>query len=185
MSDGHLLARATSRLALVDVQERLCGAMNAAAMEQVARNCAILLQTGRLLDVPVTYTEQYPKGLGPTLASLSPWLDETARVEKICFSCCQNDDFRAQLDSARTQIVLAGAEAHVCVLQTAFDLLGMGKQVFVVEDAVISRNPDNKANALQRLRQAGVVVTNTESVVFEWLGTAEGEAFRQISRLVR
>ena len=76
-------------------------------------------------------------------------------------------------------------EAHICVLQTALDLQAQGKTVFVVEDAVVSRNPQNKANALNRLRQAGVVITNTESVVFEWLGKAEGDAFKKISQLVR
>ena len=80
---------------------------------------------------------------------------------------------------------LAGMEAHICILQTALALQADGRQVFVVEDAVLSRNAGNKANALSRLRHAGVVVTNTESVVFEWLGKAEGEAFKLISRLVR
>jgi nicotinamidase-related amidase len=78
-----------------------------------------------------------------------------------------------------------GMESHICVLQTALDLLEVGKQVLVVEDAVISRNPSNKENALNRLRQAGVLVVNTESVVFEWLGLAEGDAFKAISKLIR
>jgi nicotinamidase-related amidase len=78
-----------------------------------------------------------------------------------------------------------GMESHICVLQTALDLLKVGKQVLVVEDAVISRNPSNKENALNRLRQAGVLVVNTESVVFEWLGLAEGDAFKAISKLIR
>jgi nicotinamidase-related amidase len=81
--------------------------------------------------------------------------------------------------------MLAGMEAHICVLQTALQLQESGKQVFVVEDAVISRDPANKTNALLRLRQAGVIVSNTESVVFEWLKVAEGDAFKQISRLIR
>jgi nicotinamidase-related amidase len=78
-----------------------------------------------------------------------------------------------------------GMESHICVLQTALDLLKVGKQVLVVEDAVISRNPSNKENALNRLRQAGVLVVNTESVVFEWLGLAEGDTFKAISKLIR
>ena len=76
-------------------------------------------------------------------------------------------------------------ETHICFLQTALDLQVQGKSVFVVEDAIISRHPENKANALNRLRQAGVVITNTESVVFEWLGKAEGEAFKKISQMIR
>jgi nicotinamidase-related amidase len=85
----------------------------------------------------------------------------------------------------KPQIVLLGMETHICVLQTALDLLARGKQVFIVEDAVISRNPEHKQNALQRLRQAGCVVTNTESVIFEWLRVAEGDAFKTISKLIR
>jgi nicotinamidase-related amidase len=106
-------------------------------------------------------------------------------VEKTCFSCCEESDFGAKLDDTRPQVLLAGMESHICVLQTALQLHEMKRQVFVVEDAVLSRNPANKANALDRLRQAGVIVTNTESVVFEWLRVAEGGAFKQLSRLLR
>ena len=90
-----------------------------------------------------------------------------------------------QLTRDHPQIILAGMEAHVCVLQTAMDLIAAGKQVFVVEDAIISRNPANKANALARMRDAGCIVSNTESIVFEWLGRAQGDAFKAISKLIR
>ena len=93
--------------------------------------------------------------------------------------------FSRQLTADRPQMVLAGMEAHICVLQTALDMLRAGKQVFVVEDAVISRNAANKANAIARLRDAGCIITNTESVVFEWLGVASGEHFKAISQLIR
>ena len=89
-----------------------------------------------------------------------------------------------QLTSDRPQIILAGMEAHICVLQTALSLV-QTKQVFIVEDAIISRNPANKANAIARLREAGCIITNTESVVFEWLGKAEGDTFKAISKLIR
>jgi nicotinamidase-related amidase len=85
----------------------------------------------------------------------------------------------------RSQLVLAGMEAHICVIQTALDLLSAGKQVFVAEDAIISRDPANKANALARMREAGCIISNTESIVFEWLGKAEGDAFKAISKLIR
>ena len=93
----------------------------------------------------------------------------------MCFHPCQN----------HLRVILAGMEAHICILQTAFDLLAQGKTVFVVEDAVISRNPENKLNALNRMRQAGVIITNTESLVFEWLAVAQGDAFKTISQLIR
>lgn len=93
--------------------------------------------------------------------------------------------FNRQLTHDHPQIILAGMEAHICILQTACDLIQMGKQVFIVEDAVISRHPANKANAVARMRDAGCIITNTESIVFEWLGKAEGDAFKVIAKLIR
>lgn len=175
----------TSQLVLIDVQEKLCGVMPAEPLRDLLRNCAILLQAARLLDVPVIYTEQYPKGLGTTHAELNPWLDGAGQVEKTCFSCCDESAFRNKLQNDRHQVILAGMETHICVLQTALQLQEMGRQVFVVEDAVISRNTGHKNNALARLRQAGVIVSNTESVVFEWLKVGTGDNFKKISRLIR
>jgi nicotinamidase-related amidase len=119
------------------------------------------------------------------LPGVAEWLKQSPRVEKTTFSCCAEPTFCRQLTSDRPQIVLAGMEAHICILQTALQLQEQGHPVFVVEDAIISRDPANKANAIARLREAGVTITNTESVVFEWLGKAEGDAFKQISRLIR
>lgn len=185
MNALSVCSRGLSQLAVVDVQEKLCAVMNPEALGEVVNNCGILLQAAQLLGIPAIHTEQYPKGLGPTLAALGAWLTPEAAVEKTCFSCCDESAFRARLPRDRPQIVLAGMEAHICVLQTALQLQESGRQVFVVEDAVLSRRDANKQNALARLRQAGVIVTNTESVVFEWLKVAEGDAFKQISKLVR
>ena len=185
MKPSLVSQRDHSQLVLVDVQARLAGVMPADAMAAVAKNCAILLQAAKLLEIPTIYTEQYPQGLGATLPELGSHLSAAQRVEKIIFSCAKEPTFNRKLTSDRPQIILAGMEAHICILQTALDLLQSGHQVFVAEDAVISRNPLNKANALQRLSLAGVIVTNTESIVFEWLGSAQGDAFKQISKLVR
>lgn len=174
-----------SQLAIVDVQEKLCGVMEPAALAEVIKNCGILLQAARLLEIPVLHTEQYPKGLGPTVQALGDWLAKDAAIAKTCFSCCDEGAFVSRMHRDRPQIILAGMEAHICILQTALELHASGRQVFVVEDAVISRREANKQNALARLRHAGVIVTNTESVVFEWLKVAEGDAFKQISKLVR
>ena len=182
MSAFDIAARHLSQLVVIDVQEKLAGAMPADALQALVKNCGILLQAASLLEIPVLHTEQYPRGLGHTLPALA--VPGTA-IEKTTFSCCAEPKFCRQLTGDRPQVILAGMEAHICVLQTALALQADGRQVFVVEDAVLSRNAGNKANALSRLRHAGVVVTNTESVVFEWLGKAEGEAFKQISRLVR
>ncbi|HEX5539549.1 MAG TPA: isochorismatase family protein [Methylophilaceae bacterium] len=185
MKQPLISQRHQSQLVIIDVQERLAGAMAADAVQQVVRNCGILLQAAALLEIPALYTEQYPKGLGPTVPELMPLLAQDMRVQKIVFSCCQEPRFCRRLTSDRPQVILAGMEAHICILQTALQLQQMGRQVFVAEDAVLSRNASNKANALARLREAGVIISNTESIVFEWLGRAEGDAFKQISRLVR
>jgi nicotinamidase-related amidase len=185
MNTTSLCTRGLSQLAVVDVQEKLCGVMDPETLQSLVKNCGILLQAAQLLEIPVIHTEQYPTGLGPTLPALDTWLKPEAAVVKTCFSCCDASAFRAQLHRDRPQIILAGMEAHICILQTALQLQESGRQVFVVEDAVLSRRDANKQNALARLRQAGVIVTNTESVVFEWLRVAEDDAFKQISKLVR
>lgn len=174
-----------SQLIVVDMQSRLLAVMHTEAMQEVMKNCSILLRSATLLNVPLVVTEQNPMGLGYTAPELTALLAETRPVEKITFSCLAEPKFKRQLTSDRTHIVIAGLEAHICVLQTALDLIVEGKQVFVVEDAVISRNPANKANALARLRHEGCIVTNTESLVFEWLGAAGGDAFKVISKLIR
>lgn len=180
------LAQATlSRLVVIDMQEKIAGVMQAEPLGKVIRHCNTLLQAATLLEVPVLYTEQYPQGLGATLPVLAERLQHAPRVEKTTFSCCAEPTFCRQLTGDRPQILLAGMEAHICVLQTALQLKELGHQVFVIEDAIISRDPVNKANAIARLRDHGITISNTESVVFEWLGKAEGEAFKQISRLIR
>lgn len=173
-----------SQLVIIDMQERLANAMPAEDMKLVLKQTSILLQAANQLEVPVIHTEQYPKGLGPTCADLLPLLNAPA-ISKTAFSCCDEPDFQCRLAGDRPQVILAGMEAHICVLQTALALKEHGRQVFVVEDAVLSRNPANKANAMSRLRQAGIIVSNTESVLFEWLGKAEGETFKSLSRLIR
>ena len=173
-----------SVLVMVDLQERLIPAI--AGKEKLLRNCATLLQGARRLGVPILASEQYPKGLGHTTASLAAGLAPEEVVEKITFSCLAATDFAARLSAlGRTQAVVCGAEAHVCVLQTAFDLQSRNFQVFVVEDAVCSRSRANHRNAMERLRQAGIMVTNAESVLFEWLTDASHEHFRQVSALLK
>ena len=185
-----LLHAAQSQLVLIDLQVKLAPAMDLIAMREVTKNCAILLQAARLMQVPTIVTEQYPQGLGETLPELKQYSTNSKPVVKTVFSACAEPAFEQHLHSDKTQIVLTGIEAHICVLQTALGLLQANKQVFVVQDAVISRNNSNqisanKANAIARLRDAGCIITNTESVAFEWLGDANHEAFKAISKLIR
>lgn len=174
-----------SQLVMIDMQVKLASVMPADALQSVVKNCSVLAQAAHLLGVPTMLTEQYPQGLGETIPEIKQHLPNCKPVTKTAFSACGEPRFSQQLHRDNPQIILAGMEAHICVLQTALSLLQAGKQVFVAEDAVISRNPANKANALARLRDAGCVISNTESVVFEWLGNANHEAFRAISKLIK
>ena len=181
-----LLIRAgLSQLVVIDTQTKLITAMPQDALQACIKNIGILAQAAKLLSVPTIITEQYPKGLGNTVPELLALLPNIKPVEKRSFSCMGEPTFSRQLTRDHSQVVLAGMEAHICVLQTALDLLSAGKQVFVAEDAIVSRNPANKANALARMREAGCIISNTESIVFEWLGIAEGDVFKAVSKLIR
>lgn len=184
-SSAQKSATSLSQLVFIDMQTRLSAVMPTDPVQSVIKYSRILAQSAELLDVPVLITEQYPKGLGNTLPELAESLQQAAVIEKTAFSCLAEPRFERHLTRDRSQIILAGMEAHICVLQTALDLVASGKQVFVVEDAVISRNPAHKSNAISRMREAGCIITNTESVVFEWLGKAEGDVFKAISKLIR
>lgn len=182
----RLCMREHSILLIVDIQERLAAAMVEDAREMVFRGAGILSQAAAHLEIPTFLTEQYPKGLGPTHEAVRRHLSGARRLEKTTFSCCGAAGFQETLlATGRRQVVLAGMEAHVCVLQTALDLDSEGFQVFVVEDGVCSRDARNARNALSRLRHEGVTVTNTESVVFEWLRDSSHPRFKEISALVR
>lgn len=167
------------------MQVKLAPAMPKDAMQTAIKNGGILAQAANLLSVPIIVTEQYPQGLGVTLPDITQHLANLKAIPKTAFSACGEPKFKQQLQRDKPMLVLTGMEAHICLLQTALDLHAAGKQVFVVEDAVISRDPANKANALARLRDAGCIVTNTESVLFEWLSDANHEAFKVISKLIK
>lgn len=174
-------------LLLVDMQERLLPAMTGGA-EAEAR-CAILLRAARALHVPVTVSEQYPKGLGRTVPGLAAELGNAPVFEKTAFSCWRDQGLKDHLivhhEAGRPLVILAGIESHVCVMQTAADLAAAGFGVFAVADAMASRAPSSHGLALDRLRQNGVAVVNTEMVVFELLGQAGTAEFKALSALVR
>lgn len=173
------------QLVVIDMQAKLATAMPADAMAAVIKQTQVMLQAAHLLSMPTLFTEQYPQGLGHTLPELAATISPATVIEKTAFSACAEPKFNAKLSRDKSQVVLLGMEAHICVLQTALDLLANHKQVFVLEDAVISRNPVNKANAIARMRDAGCVITNTESVLFECIGNAQHEAFKTIAKLIR
>lgn len=186
--NASILARiADSVLVLVDIQERLAAAMPAGVRTRVLRSAGILARSAATLGVPLIITEQYPTGLGPLEPALAKHLPVNVhRIEKTCFSCLDADDFTAALaQTKRRQVVLCGMETHICILQTAFDLQRQGYRVFVVEDAVSSRAKPNQENALARLRQAEVVISNMESILFEWLRDSTHEHFKVLSGWIR
>lgn len=181
------LDRQRTALVVIDVQERLFPAMDADHREEVMRNIKVLTATARRLSLATLVTEQYPKGLGHTLQELKDTLPAGVQpVEKVAFSCLGADAFRSRLTATGArQLLLAGIEAHVCVLMSALDLLAEGYAVHIVADAVTSRTQANWRLAMAQLRQAGAVVTTTETVLFQLLRQADTDDFRELARLIR
>ncbi|HMQ12330.1 MAG TPA: hydrolase [Candidatus Competibacter phosphatis] len=171
----------TSCLLAVDFQERLMPAVH--DTDHIVANAAWLIQIAQRLNVPVLASEQYPRGLGHTVAAIRELLPAEAFMEKLHFSCAAERDCMRRIDAlGRQQIVVIGAEAHVCVLQTALDLRAAGRDVYLVADAVSSRSPRDVELALERMRAEGVRVVSREMVAFEWLHQAGDDRFREISR---
>lgn len=182
----ELLDAENSVVVIVDIQQRLAQAMPDGVRTRVIEQVSILLTAANVLSVPVMVTEQYPKGLGPTETDITTMLNSDVPViEKTCFSCVQSAPFNQHLEQiGRNKVILTGMESHICILQTALDLLGQGYQVYVLEDAVSSRSKANQYNALQRMRSSGVVITNVESALFEWLGDAKHPEFKTLAKLI-
>lgn len=175
-------------LLVVDVQERLASAIPEERRARVVANTEILLEAARLLGVRVLATEQYPKGLGPTVPVLRDRFDAAGVVPhaKICFDACGDlTTARAISEIAPRAIVVVGMEAHICVFQTTRELVRRGYDVFVVADAVASRTEENRALGLSLCERAGAYVAPTETVAFDWLREAGSDAFKAISKLVR
>lgn len=170
----------TSALLIVDVQARLLPAIHDGP--RVLANCVWLAQVAQRLGVPVIASEQYPQGLGHTAPELAAVLPPDGVRTKVHFSCVADQCFEDVPAWHRSQIVVAGTEAHVCVLQTVLDLAARGTKVFVVADAVGSRRTEDRDLALARFRQHGIDVVSREMVAFEWLHRAATDVFRAVSR---
>jgi nicotinamidase-related amidase len=173
--------RTNSGLLVVDVQEKLMDKIP--GREKIVGHITRLVEGAKILGVPVQVTEQYPKGLGPTVPELTGRLPP--RLEKLSFSCAVLPEVVSFFQSRNIRnILLAGAEAHVCVMQTALDLVSGGFQIFVAADAVGSRHDLDRELGLRRLERSGVVLTTTETALFEWTEKAGTAEFKQISRLI-
>lgn len=179
-----LMSAAQSCLLVVDMQARLVPSM--AAPRTVVDNARILIEAATRLNVPLLVSEQYPRGLGPTIPELATLVPADLKVEKMHFSCIGDTNFAARFRAiGRRQAIVAGVEAHVCVLQTVEDLLASGTETFVVADATSSRTEKNHAAAMERLRGAGARIVTTEMVVFEWLAKAGTPEFKELSALIK
>jgi nicotinamidase-related amidase len=181
---GGLIETEKSALLLVDMQERLLPAM--ADAEAAIDNCAILLKAAARLALPLIVSEQYPKGLGPTVAPLDALIPDGSKSAKVHFSCAADPGLSARFDAlGRPQLVIAGIEAHVCVLQSAMALAARGFEVFVAADSTASRRIENKRLGLDRMRAGGIQVVATEMVLFEWMGQAGTPVFKDLSGLIK
>lgn len=180
-----LLRISDSVLALIDIQEKFRPTI--AGMEDLIRRTGILARAAVRMGVPVLATEQYSKALGPTVAELKQVLpDSQAYPDKLCFSSVGCDAFRDSLAaSKRKQVVMAGIETHVCVMQTGLELLADGYSVYVVTDAVSSRKEADREAALRRLERHGAELVTSEMVVFEWLRKAGTAEFKELQALIK
>jgi hypothetical protein len=169
---------------VIDIQEKLFPFIS--GHEDLALKSAILIKGMQVLQLPILITEQYSKGLGPTIQPVREFFDPGSHLEKLAFSCCDDPGIMERLNSLNKKfIIITGIEAHVCVLQTSMDLLERNFIPVVVEDCVSSRRLNDKNMAIARMRAMGAVITTYESILFELLRYSGTEEFKAISRLVK
>ena len=174
-----LLARDKSQLLIVDVQQKLLGAIS--GKEKVVEACVRLVRAARLLDVPITISEQYPQGLGPTVDPIREAFANSGFVlDKVEFSCLKNEALRERLHELRRK-----GRPQVCVLQSAIDLEAQGFESFVVADAIGSRDKTSAKRAISRLLKSGADVVDSEMVLFEWLERAGTQEFKELQALIK
>jgi nicotinamidase-related amidase len=171
-------------LVIVDVQGKLAGIMH--DKEILFKNIAILIRAAKLLDIPILWCQQCPNALGPTVPEIAELLTDNRPINKSAFSCCGDEQFNIKLNKlGRREVILCGIETHVCIFQTAADLLDNGYNIYVIADAVSSRTLQNKQIALDRLSAEGVKISSTEMLLFELLKTADHPQFKQIAKLIK
>ena len=186
ITERFFLERDKAVLVVIDVQEKLCVAMDEIVLKNLVKNIGILLDSAAVLNIPVILTEQYVKGLGATLPELKEKAAHAPCFEKMAFSCCGSQEFVAALrDTGRSQVIITGMETHVCVLQTVIELRDAGLTVHIVKDAVMSRSKQNWETAIQAMTLVGAIPTCTESAVFQLLKVAGTDEFKKLSKLVR
>ncbi len=171
-----------SALCVIDVQEKLIPTIPTG--QQVTAECCRLVQAANLFDTPVLFTEQYPKGLGPTVSPIATKIMHQNAIEKLSFSCCGMPTFLDQIPQDVETLIVCGIETHICVAQTVLDVLQLGFRVCIAVDAVGSRREHDHTVALRRLEGSGAVLSTTEAILFELCKTAENPAFKKMQRLI-
>ncbi len=179
------LDRENALLLVIDVQEKLATAMPQEGMSRLVKNISVLIRMARRLELPIVATEQYRKGLGATVPALRELLGEEP-MEKLEFSCGASKPIAKRIvQSGRKQVIVAGMEAHVCVFQTVRDLLRGDFEVFLAQDAILSRTDDNRRTGLALCEKAGAVLTSTETILFDLLGVAGTPEFKELAPLIK
>ena len=182
--DKYFLTNKDSVLVVVDIQERLAAVMS--ERQKVIGNSLHLIGAAKVFHFPVLLTEQYPKGLGPTVPEIREALPLYKPIEKLMFGCCGEPMFMEAIASTRkSRVILCGMDTHVCVLQTCLGLIKEGYIVHVVQDAICSRSKENYRIGVEFMRDAGAVITGTETVLFQLLEKAGTEEFKAISKRIK
>jgi nicotinamidase-related amidase len=182
--DKFFLDKNNTALVIIDIQDRLANVMK--MREDVVKNCLHLIELSKMLNIPVVVTEQYPKGLGQTVPEIKEQLPSYQLIEKLTFNCCEEPNFLNEIKKLdKKSLILTGMETHICVLQTCIGLLKEGFDVHLVRDAVCSRAKENWKTGIEFIRNAGAVITCTETVLFQLLKVAGTEEFKVISKRIK
>lgn len=181
---NHILNKEDTVLFIIDIQERLSAVMK--DKEEVINNTLILIEACKEMDMPIVITEQYPKGIGSTVDEIKSRIKDDVKIfEKISFTGYTEEVKSALEATNRKKVLITGMETHVCVYQTARDLIANGYEVFIARDAVCSRTKENFQNALDLMKDMGAVITNTETIVFDLLKVAGTPEFKVLSKLIK
>lgn len=184
MCAQSVLGVESAALLVIDFQDRLVRVMY--EREKLVDNVQRLIKGVQVLGVPIIATEQYPQGLGSTIPEVAQFFANVQPIPKLSFSCCEDERFLKEFKALNLkQILVVGIESHVCVYQTAIDLLNAGYEVQVVSDCVSSRTVENREIGLQRISCAGARLTSVEMALFELLRVARGDKFKEISQIVK
>lgn len=183
MNSFGIIDKNTTAFIQIDIQEKFKPAIY--KMDEVISNAKILVESSQALNVPIVVTEQYPKGLGKTVEEII-LPENTPIIEKLHFSCFGNQEFNKKIKELKLKsIIIFGVEAHVCLLKTALDALKQNLEVYLVADAVSSRTPENKALAIERMRQSGAFIVSTEMILFQMLDYSGTDDFKVVSKLIK